>query len=219
MGPAERVCLTRGILRTMAGARPGMLQTSASLNHSLRRGISDLASPSAASQGRQWLSLPPKTAGNGVLRSNSVSRQCLRSGVNFSGALELNTQASRKRPPGWRSVSTGASDASNDSPGSASGRDNLKSHDDSSCWKCDLTVSRREYFCECGAAQPLDGRLDYFEMFGCPPAVHLDLNQLEKNFKNMQRAFHPVSTAVPTTAVVRGTACRGVYALPHTTKS
>lgn len=54
-------------------------------------------------------------------------------------------------------------------------------------------MSPRAYFCECGAAQLLDGRLDYFEMFDCPPSVFLELKEVEKRFKNMQRAFHPVS--------------------------
>ncbi|CAM9378184.1 unnamed protein product, partial [Hapterophycus canaliculatus] len=59
------------------------------------------------------------------------------------------------------------------------------------CWNCNSPVSCREFFCRCGAAQLLDGRLNYFEMFNCPPSVFLELKEVEKSFKDMQRAFHP----------------------------
>lgn len=107
-------------------------------------------------------------------------------GAAPAGLLSFDRYASRKRPLGWRPMSTRASalgvDINNGSRGAGS-----------SCWKCNSIVSPREYFCECGVAQLLDGRLDYFEMFDCSPSVFLELKEIEKRFKNMQRAFHPVS--------------------------
>lgn len=92
------------------------------------------------------------------------------------------THRKRQRPLGGRLLSTGASTRIN--------------NNGSPCWKCKSTVGPREYFCECGAVQLLDGRVDYFEMFDCPPSVFLGLKEVEKRFKNMQRAFHPVSAAL-----------------------
>lgn len=101
---------------------------------------------------------------------------------------------SRKRPPGWRLLSTRASALGGGEGGDINdGGGSSSSGAGSPCWKCKSIVGPREYFCECGAAQLLDGRLDYFEMFDCPPCVFLELKEVEKRFKNMQRAFHPVS--------------------------
>lgn len=65
------------------------------------------------------------------------------------------------------------------------------------CWKCGSPVSCRDFFCKCGAPQLLEGRVDYFELLGCPRSVFVEAKLLEMNFKNMQRAFHPVRR-VPT---------------------
>lgn len=65
---------------------------------------------------------------------------------------------------------------------------------DCSCWKCGSSLCCREFFCGCGVAQLLDERLDYFEMFGSSRSVFMDVEDLERKFKNMQRAFHPVSS-------------------------
>lgn len=92
--------------------------------------------------------------------------------------------------PGWRSLSTRASDGVSSRGSRAEG----PGGEDNSCWRCESSISLREFFCVCGAAQLLDGRLDYFDMFECPPSVFLDLKDLETKFKDMQRAFHPVST-------------------------
>ena len=124
---------------------------------------------------------------------------CGQAGLSSDGLVHFARDASRKRPVGWRLLTTRASsedggaggDITNGSNGSTSSNGNTDNT--APCWKCGSTVSRREYFCECGAAQPLDGRLDYFEMFGCPPSVFLELKEVENRFKNMQRAFHPVS--------------------------
>lgn len=62
-----------------------------------------------------------------------------------------------------------------------------------SCWKCMSTIRIRDFFCKCGAAQLLDERLDYFEMFDRTPEILMDVGDVENRFKNMQRIFHPVS--------------------------
>eukprot|EP00752_Nemacystus_decipiens_P003129 g2896.t1 len=104
------------------------------------------------------------------------------------GPLNVDRSIPRKRPLGSRLLSTrtsargGGGGDINNGGGSSAG---------SPCWKCKSIVDPREYFCECGAAQLLDGRLDYFEMFDCPPSVFLELKEVETRFKNMQRAFHP----------------------------
>lgn len=91
---------------------------------------------------------------------------------------------------GWRSLST----LTPDGVSARDSRDEGPGGEDNSCWRCESSISLRKYFCVCGAAQLLDGRLDYFDMFECSPSVFLDLKDLETKFKDMQKAFHPVST-------------------------
>lgn len=109
-------------------------------------------------------------------------RRCVRPGGAPGATVALNVHASRKRLLEGRRISTQETpigDVNNDS---------------NNCWKCGLEVSWREHFCECGVIQPLDERLDYFALFQCTPSVFLGLKEVEMRFKNMQRAFHPVST-------------------------
>lgn len=114
--------------------------------------------------------------------------------------LAFGPQASRKRGPPWRilSRSTASNTANNDFNRQIDANNDSKDQEGhiSSCSKCASTVSARDFFCEeCGAAQLLDGRLDYFQLFGIRPSVFMDLKHAEKKFKDMQRAFHPVSAA------------------------
>jgi len=127
-----------------------------------------------------------------------------RASVAPDGLVAFAPHSGRKRPLGWRLLNTGTSSEDAERGGISTGCSSSSSSSDStaSCWKCGSTVSWREYFCECGAAQPLDGRLDYFEMFGCPPSVFLELKEVEKHFKNMQRAFHPVSADLTITITI-----------------
>lgn len=64
------------------------------------------------------------------------------------------------------------------------------------CWKCMSTIRIRDFLCKCGAAQLLDERLDYFEMFDKTPAILIDVSDVESRFKKLQRIFHPVSSAL-----------------------
>lgn len=58
------------------------------------------------------------------------------------------------------------------------------------------TIRIRDFLCKCGAAQLLDERLDYFEMFDKTPAILIDVSDVESRFKKLQRIFHPVSSAL-----------------------
>lgn len=114
-------------------------------------------------------------------RSHSVLRRCVRPGGAPGATIALNEHASRKRLLEGRRLSTQKTgDVNNNS--------------NNNCWKCGVEISWREHFCKCGVIQLLDERLDYFELFQCTPSVFLGLKEVEMRFKNMQRAFHPVST-------------------------
>lgn len=163
------------------------------LRHRATRNATGFAIPQPVSQGRQPGS-PPRT--NTSVWSSQTPRLPRDCTVDHSVMLTLAARISRRRQPSWRSrsLSTRASAPANaKSDGGGPGNNGRGQDDEGNCWKCDLTVAEREFFCECGAVQPLDGRLDYFEMLGSPPAVFLDLKEVERQFKNMQRAFHPVS--------------------------
>lgn len=182
-------------------------------HHAATRSVSGVALPQLVSQVHQPRSPPPrKNRANASMWSKPMPRsaQDCRT-VDVRRVLTpFEAPTRRKRQPSWRSLSTRASDPASPtakSTASASGSeggeggvgDNGRSEgdDDRSCWKCSLTVTAQDFFCECGAVQPLDGRLDYFEMLGSPPSVFLDLKAVERQFKNMQRAFHPVSSVLP----------------------
>lgn len=101
----------------------------------------------------------------------------------------VDVRDSRKRPLERRWLSNKVTESDNDSLEGNSRKSR-------SCWKCMSTVRVRDFFCKCGAAQLLDERLDYFEMFDKTPAVLMDVSDVENRFKKMQRIFHPVSFAL-----------------------
>ena len=190
----------------IAGGRGAPLLTP---HHGAMRNATSVALSQLVSQGHQPRSPPPMTnRANNCVWSNLVPRSARDCTVDRRRMLTpFEAPVCRKRQPSWRSLSTRASDPASPTPSSTASSasssaggegdvdNNGKAGDDDngSCWKCSLTVAEREFFCECGAVQPLDGRLDYFEMLGSPPSVFLDLKAVERQFKNLQRAFHPVS--------------------------
>lgn len=204
--------LARGALRVLNGANlrsaGGGAAPSSSHRHRATRHATGFALTQLVSQGHQPPSPQPTNRANA-----SLPRPAPACTVDVRRMLtSFGARACRKRQPSWRSLSTRASNAASSpasctasssassSEGGAGGvgdngraQDDDDDDDDGSCWKCNLTVAEREFFCECGAVQPLDGSMDYFEMLGSPPAVFLDLKEVERRFKNMQRAFHPVS--------------------------
>lgn len=196
------------------GANLGIGAPSLTHPHGATRNATGVALRQLVSQGHQPRSPPRRTSQtNAPVWSKPLPRSaqdCCT--VDVRRMLTPFEPTCRKRRPSWRSLSTRASDPTR--PGASptegstasvprseggeggvsdNGRAEGENDDDSSCWKCSLTVAEREFFCECGAVQPLDGRLDFFEMLGSAPSVFLDLKAVERQFKNLQRAFHPVS--------------------------
>lgn len=61
------------------------------------------------------------------------------------------------------------------------------------CWSCGtaLETERAAHFCEsCGKVQP-PAPSDYFNFFGLPRKLNLDLAALEKDFYELSRRLHP----------------------------
>lgn len=133
------------------------------------------------------------SAGRTLLpRSPAPGRRGIHAGVvdvDSRGLLRLSPCACRKLLPGWRSLSSRVMG------NSAAKLSTIQKGRECNCWKCKSSICSRAFFCSCGAPQPLgEGRVDYFEMFDLNPSVFLDVKELEKKFKNMQKAFHPVSS-------------------------
>jgi molecular chaperone HscB len=59
------------------------------------------------------------------------------------------------------------------------------------CWSCALGVTDGQPFCSgCGKVQP-PRQADYFRIFGLPPKLDLDVQELEKQFYRYSRKLHP----------------------------
>jgi molecular chaperone HscB len=59
------------------------------------------------------------------------------------------------------------------------------------CWSCGQEVADGQPFCAfCGKVQPPQ-RAGYFDMFGLPPKLDLDVQALEKQFYRYSRKLHP----------------------------
>lgn len=189
MGSVNHLSLRNGLLRAVAATTRRETAGANQSSHTtpLRSfGVVDaVAARRPQTLPRQWSQ-----------QQHSVLGRCVRYGASFDGVITSDPRPSRKRPLGRRTLSTRTPNAASVSrSGDRDGNSNNSSSSSSRCcWKCNSTVSWREYFCKCGVAQLLDERLDYFEMFDCPPSVFLELGEIEKRFKKMQRAFHPVST-------------------------
>lgn len=194
MVPVNRPTLMKGLVRALTGVRDGTtaFKTAPACSSGSTRSIAHLCSQQPAFPPR---SPPPAKSTHAIKRPCSTLRYPQQQAVHCEGLRAFDSQGSRKRPsPVWRSLSTSRSDGSAGRAGSAGGDASTdKVQEDAICWKCESPVDWRDFFCECGAAQLLDGRLDYFEMFGHPPSVFLDTKEVEKKYKNIQRAFHPVS--------------------------
>lgn len=160
---------------------------------------SELSTHTALRSSTSGISISPQVQ-SPPSRSPPVLRRHARPSARTDGVVALKLYAYRKRPLGTRALFARKSDADNvASSGGEHGDINTGSSSgsaSSTCWKCNSPVGSRKFFCQCGAAQLLDGRLNYFEMFDCPPLVFLDLKKVEKSFKDMQRAFHPVRDAM-----------------------
>jgi molecular chaperone HscB len=59
------------------------------------------------------------------------------------------------------------------------------------CWNCHSELGG-EYFCgHCIKIQPAPSQLDYFQRFGLPRHLTIDLQDLERRFHDLSRKFHP----------------------------
>lgn len=59
------------------------------------------------------------------------------------------------------------------------------------CWNCHSDVGG-EYFCDhCIKIQPAPSQLDYFQRFGLPRHLTINLQDLERRFHELSRKFHP----------------------------
>lgn len=59
------------------------------------------------------------------------------------------------------------------------------------CWNCQSEVGG-EYFCDqCIKIQPAPPKLDFFQHFGLPRHLTIDLQDLERRFHELSRKFHP----------------------------
>ncbi|XP_075070795.1 iron-sulfur cluster co-chaperone protein HscB isoform X2 [Mixophyes fleayi] len=60
------------------------------------------------------------------------------------------------------------------------------------CWSCQAVVSRSELFCpSCSSLQPLDEAKDFFQILGCDRSFNIDIQELQKKYRNLQRLLHP----------------------------
>lgn len=60
------------------------------------------------------------------------------------------------------------------------------------CWNCNNHNNKKELFCStCKFIQPMDNKLDFFEILGFPKTFFLKQSELEQSFKNLNRKLHP----------------------------
>jgi hypothetical protein len=65
--------------------------------------------------------------------------------------------------------------------------------DSNKCSKCDTLLLNNQLFCSsCNTIQTIDkSTCNFFELLGIEVNFKLDINILEKNFKNLQKQLHP----------------------------
>jgi molecular chaperone HscB len=60
------------------------------------------------------------------------------------------------------------------------------------CWSCASPLAGARLVCEsCGKIQPPSAAATYFEVFGLPRRLHIDLPALESTFYKLSRKLHP----------------------------
>lgn len=59
------------------------------------------------------------------------------------------------------------------------------------CWSCQRTAGDGVFCLHCKAVQPIDPAADFFRIFGIPTAFDLDVEDLEKRYKELTRLLHP----------------------------
>jgi molecular chaperone HscB len=59
------------------------------------------------------------------------------------------------------------------------------------CWSCEKNAGEGLTCAACGAIQPPDPRADHFEVLGVERRFALDVNDLERRYKDMTKVLHP----------------------------
>jgi len=60
------------------------------------------------------------------------------------------------------------------------------------CWSCSAPVDPAQLFCtSCGKVLPASTSADYFQVFGLPRRLHIDVAALERSFYRLSRKLHP----------------------------
>lgn len=60
------------------------------------------------------------------------------------------------------------------------------------CWSCQTVVSTSELFCpSCRSLQPPDNTKDYFQILHCERTFDVNIQELQKKYRNLQRSLHP----------------------------
>ncbi|KAM3938033.1 iron-sulfur cluster co-chaperone protein HscB [Leptodactylus fuscus] len=61
-----------------------------------------------------------------------------------------------------------------------------------SCWSCQAVVSSSQLFCSsCNSIQPPDESKDFFQLLGCECSFNVDVQDLQRKYRNLQRLLHP----------------------------
>lgn len=60
------------------------------------------------------------------------------------------------------------------------------------CWSCRSPLSPHHLFCpSCHSLQPPDDKKDYFQILDCDKSFDVDIQELQKKYRNLQRSLHP----------------------------
>jgi molecular chaperone HscB len=59
------------------------------------------------------------------------------------------------------------------------------------CWSCERSAGAGAFCAACGALQPPDGKADHFEVLGVTRAFEVDLDALERRYRELTRQLHP----------------------------
>ncbi|KAM4809910.1 iron-sulfur cluster co-chaperone protein HscB [Rhinophrynus dorsalis] len=60
------------------------------------------------------------------------------------------------------------------------------------CWSCQTEVGRSELFCpSCTSLQPPDESKDFFQVLDCKRTFNIDIQELQRKYRNLQRLLHP----------------------------
>ncbi|KAM4707722.1 iron-sulfur cluster co-chaperone protein HscB [Discoglossus pictus] len=60
------------------------------------------------------------------------------------------------------------------------------------CWSCQAVLPQAELFCpSCTSLQPPDDTKDYFQILDCVKSFDIDIQELQKKYRDLQRLLHP----------------------------